>query len=1044
MLSTGTCQLQPFSRFCVQVLTALMALLVLGSAADAAPQSADEDYSYARGLYRSKRYDQAERAFDAFLKRYPEHPRAAVATLYHGLALSNLSRYKEAREKFDAFIRDNPENANLPDAQYRSGECSYYLRDFATAEEQLNKFRTANPDHALVNWAYLFEAESQLARQKWKQSEDNFRTLLGRNPEQQTARDAQYGLARSLEGQQKISDAFDFYRKLVAAQDPVVTPRALSRMGSLYFKASDLNSAVKAYSLIDSKYPASPLSAAARLNTGLAYYRLRDYDNAIAWLKRAGNDKSNRPRATILHAISLQKKQQYAEADTLLETALNEFSGTDSAPEILYYRADGMRLAGRPADAVPVFERITTDWPASPFADDALFFAADSAVQARDYSKAGTLLDKLEQSFPSHTYKDSTHLLRGRILAASGTDADLRTAVTEFESAGTTARNERTRLLSRYYLARTQQRLRQHQEALTSAEPVLQKVTAGEHTDLGGILVLAAVSNLAVDKADTAAEQAGNYLDMFPTGSRRVEAHEARAIARARKADRAGADADLKAISDTNATEERRLNAVRRVAEVAWENKNFAWSADLFKQLTAQKDSSLRPAGLSGLGWSHFEQNQYDEAAAAFSSLVTDHPTAKLAGEAMFMLGESYRRGRKPEEALTAYQAAFEKFVPATPAAKGAEFQSPTRFAFEAGRNAARLLESAGRTDDADQLYERLMAAFPEAGKLDEILERWAFMHLDAQNFARSDELFRKLIEVRPQSPLVPNARLALAESDMVASRFAEAEQVFEELRSDPAASESVRGSALFNLITINDRRENDEKGGTYVATYLNEFPGGDFAEHVRLFQAEGLIREGKTQEARSTLQAVQTAITAPDAKPEPWHGRVLVLLAETFLRDKDYGKARETGAKMLAEPKWSDYFYQIYEILGRSYFFEAPPNFDRAREYFSKAVSDPSGARTPTAAKCHLFIGDTWVRQQQHARALEAYQKVYFNFAGLPDLQAAGLFQAAGCEEALNQPANALKSYRDLVTEFPTSQFVEDAKKKIAALEADSGTANP
>ena len=86
------------------------------------------------------------------------------------------------------------------------------------------------------------------------------------------------------------------------------------------------------------------------------------------------------------------------------------------------------------------------------------------------------------------------------------------------------------------------------------------------------------------------------------------------------------------------------------------------------------------------------------------------------------------------------------------------------------------------------------------------------------------------------------------------------------------------------------------------------------------------------------------------------------------------------------------------------------------------------------------MLIGDTWVNQQNYAKALPEYQKAYFNYVGLPDVQAPGLFQAAGCELKLLQNKNALKSYKDLVTEFPTSSYAKEAQTKIDQLKTASG----
>ena len=166
-------------------------------------------------------------------------------------------------------------------------------------------------------------------------------------------------------------------------------------------------------------------------------------------------------------------------------------------------------------------------------------------------------------------------------------------------------------------------------------------------------------------------------------------------------------------------------------------------------------------------------------------------------------------------------------------------------------------------------------------------------------------------------------------------------------------------------------------------------------------------------------------------------------MLAETYLRDKRYTKVRDLADEMLQRPELADFYYQMYEVVGRSWLQQAPPDFDKAREAFARVIGDKNGRRTPTAARSQLLIGDTWVNQDQHAKALPEYQKVYYNYAGQPRLQAAGLFQAAACEEALGQTADALQSYKTLVDEFPASEYAERARARIRELNP-AGEARP
>ncbi|MFK7818290.1 MAG: tetratricopeptide repeat protein [Planctomycetaceae bacterium] len=1019
--------------FAARFICAVLACFLLAPATVLA-QDANEDYTFARGLYKTGRYQQAATAFKSFLETHKEHPRAGVATLYYGLSLSNLGQYRESRSQFEEFARQYPESKNLPDATYRIGECSFYARDYQRAITELKSFRTKFPDHSLVNWAYLFEGQSQLALKEWVVAQRTFQTLADRKPEPQMTRDLEYGLGRSLEGQNQIGEAFKYYGKLAKDNDPVVSPRALSRMGSLYFKADDLKQAINTYGFIVNDFEKNSLAAPARLNIGLAYFRLKDYPQALNWLNKAKGEKANRPRADILHAVSLQKTSKYPEADKALDALFIEFQNNKQfAPEILYYRADGLRLSGRPDEAKQLFERVATDWGTSPFADDGLFFAADSAMQGKDYASAQRLLTTLNDRFPDHTYKSQTQLLLGRIAARGKGEPELRKALAEYQQALKVADNDRTRALTRYYLARTHQQLREHKEVLATTGSLISEIEQGKYDDLAGVIVLSSVSELALGKYTDASTTASRYINRFPTGDKLIDAREVKAIAEANQGKRPAADQELKAIDALNV--DRAKAVAKRVAEVAWQRGDFAWSRDLFQRLTLDRDSELRPDGLSGVAWSEYELKNYANAAASFKELLRDHPNFKRIAEAPFMIGEAYREGGRTEEAITAYRKAFNMYLPAEAAPPQAEFRKPTKFSFEAGRQLARLLELRGEVDEADKVYERLTTLFPEASKLDEIIERWAFMHQDAQNFTRSDELFKSLIDKRPRSPLIYNARMVLAESDMIAGKLPEASAVFIELKDAPSAPQPIAEGAIYNLIAISNKVKDDAKVKAYVDEYLSRFKNGTFFDHVRFFQSEMLYRGKEYQQAEDILTNLRTRVTAPGVNDEEWHGLVWVDLAEVHYANKQYAKVREVAAEMLARPTAARYYYRMHEIVGRSYYREA--NFDAARESFRKVVIDGFGRRTPTAGKCQLRLGDTWLAQEKYSQALTEFMKAYTNYGGLPEIQAAGLLQAAGCEKALLRPTDATKSYKEVIEKFPNTPEAKIAQEKLQELQS-------
>jgi TolA-binding protein len=109
---------------------------------------------------------------------------------------------------------------------------------------------------------------------------------------------------------------------------------------------------------------------------------------------------------------------------------------------------------------------------------------------------------------------------------------------------------------------------------------------------------------------------------------------------------------------------------------------------------------------------------------------------------------------------------------------------------------------------------------------------------------------------------------------------------------------------------------------------------------------------------------------------------------------------------------------------------------FDAARQAYNKAIHSPAGAKTETAAKAQLMIGETFFHQKNYEAALREYLRVEILY-DYPNRQAAALLQAGRCRERLGEASEATKLYRKILKSYPNTSFAKDAAKELARLEA-------
>jgi TolA-binding protein len=409
----------------------------------------------------------------------------------------------------------------------------------------------------------------------------------------------------------------------------------------------------------------------------------------------------------------------------------------------------------------------------------------------------------------------------------------------------------------------------------------------------------------------------------------------------------------------------------------------------------------------------------------------------------------------KLEDALKAYQAAFTKYA-------------PQEYAYFAGYAAGAVLARLQRPDEAEKAFAATVEKYPGRKDLDRLYFVWAGMNYDHKRYARGDELYRQLFTQFPASPYADDARLSVAESDLVADppRYDGARKQFTDLAGDAKVEPRLQERALYQISQIEIETKRWEELRKVCRALLDRFPSGPYRYDARFHLAEADFQTEAFEAARDGLAKLRDELVAlrkkaadpnlPVIKPagdtadtgsgtvrdddpaqKPWYPRVWVMLAETQFRLKQYPEVEATVAEFkLLLPK-SDHTYFLDEVLGRT--FKAQAKFDEARAAFERVVADTHGRLTETAAKSQFHLGETYLLQKDYKHALAEYLKVEIRYK-FPEWQGASLLQAAACYEALNEWKDAAKTYEDLLRQFPEHAYAPQAKERLAGAKKRAG----
>lgn len=1014
-----------------------------------------DEYNLAVGLYKQSRWSTAADRFRSFLKTYDKHEKVPLARLYLGLTLVNLEDYKSARNELRGFVKDYPQNANLPQARYRIAECSYLMEDLRAARTELESYLKDFPKDSFHDHALPYLADTQLRLNEPAAALVNFQLAIDQFPEGPLVEDAKFGRARALESLKRPDEAAAQFQELASKPNGARAADAQFHLGSLAFERKKFPEAAAAYLELAKKFPTSRFVPAAHLNAGYSYYQSGQFAEAVPQFEAAAGDKTQKVTAGYWLGLSLKSLGQYARAVEALKAAATAAADQPAAEAIVFQQALCERQLNHAAESRQLFETILAKWAKGDYADDSLHALAELAIESGDLAGAEQLLARFASEYPMSGLKLHTELLAGRLDLARAAVA-LRdqkpanevtpyyeAAAKKFTAVMTGSMIPLTKNQARYYLAFARQLQGQHAQALELLAPLIDTVRAeGAKSELTDAYVLQADALLAEKKYEQAAQAAQEYLSLQSQGRQGARALSIQAVAHAKNNDQPKADVALGQLQKDFADHPLRTVTTQQLAELAEAREDWPTAAKLYESLIVLWNGNESQAyAIRGLAWSQWKQKQYDAAAATYARVIQQFPNHRLVPECAYYRAESLKDGGHVDEAITEFDRLLRQVSLEKPAEPGAEQQSPLLFSYRAGLQSARLQRKAKRVKEADAAYEELTRRFPKPEHLDQLFDEWALLNYDAGHFDRADAIFRRIVTETPNSDLADNARLSLAESDLVAgtqARMDAARQEFEKLLASDKSDAEVKERSLYQLlvIAVDQQRWNDVR--QFADRLTANYPASLQRWYASYSVAESIVANPKATEpelemARERLNLLRKEQENPEAKTWTWFDRTWVLLAEVAFRQKKYDELETIVTELRQRPVKSPFLYQAEEVLGRGYKQQAPPKFDEARKAFERVLADPVAERTETAAKSQFLIGETLFLQEKWAEAFLAYQKVFANY-GFPEWQAAALLQSGKCDEQQQQWKEAAATYRLLIEKFPTSTHAADAKPRLEA----------
>lgn len=434
-----------------------------------------------------------------------------------------------------------------------------------------------------------------------------------------------------------------------------------------------------------------------------------------------------------------------------------------------------------------------------------------------------------------------------------------------------------------------------------------------------------------------------------------------------------------------------------------------------------------------------YARGMYEMAAREYQAFLDANQRGEGLDTAWYRLGESLLNLDKKREA----EAAFKKVV----------FDHPkSPFRYKAGFRAAELAAEAGRTDQAANQWEAILAASPPADMAAAALYRLGSVRAREGNGDAAVKAFSRIKTDFSSSPFYAHALLALA--SLVAGTTAEKDSAAAMLRSAAtnAASPRLAAEALFQLGELEFRRGAWEPSLAAYQQLVARYPGDDRVGETGLRMAWALHHLGRQDEA---LKACEAASSRPGSAQNA--AEWLYLKANALRQLKRDGDAIQVYGQLL--DRWPN------DALASSAAYEQALSMLKAERYRDAAAAAARLKPKPELkADVAWILAESFAQLKETDKAIQNYRAIVEQCPSSPlrqhawyrwahvlqvrnDFEAAArqyaavlqaypggdgapqeLFASAYCLSRLGKHADAVRDWSTLVQRFPDNALVEES----------------
>lgn len=1002
---------------------------------------AKDDFNFAAGLFDRGLHDRSAKAFEDFLKKWPDDQRSVRAHFFCAQSLVELKKGADAIPHFDVVARSD-QSALAAEAEFRAGEVLVRLERAKEAIPYLSaaaQRKDATP--AVSEAAEYFLGEAHAALGDKAKAKAGYRRAIERAPDGKYAPFAAIAIGYiELESKDPAAALESFSSATRAPGETGLEARVMSAECLLRLKK--YAEAQRAFAALMREKLGS-FEVDVRAGMVRASAAAGDIETAVAAVGEGGAEgsRTEMARASIEVAAKLHAAGRFAEGLALIDRVkATEKEAVDAAFWGAMLAVDGKVDEGSR-------ERIGRVLAQKDVGAKKLFALADALSRAKRHDEALNVFAAAKKSkdidpttaaeigyaeaFVEHELGHFDRAIKilvplvdtqipddlvGDILFAIGEN---HFAAKRFQEAAAAygrvidgksrTKNEE----SLYKIAWCHYQSKNYDLAVRALDRLLEsggKKFSGDGSYLLGKCHEAAGRPEAARAAFKKAAQAGNAADPELGAKARLGS----AITARKEGDLDGALAEFVALAKSTDRDDIRADAMLGAADVLFEKKRFAEARKTWEEFIGRyPDHARSDEARLGRAWSIRETGDHAAAAGAAKEIADAARSKDSLGEALYLLAlecatlESWDASAAAAKACRDGAPDHKRFDEAL-LLEGVAHARMARFA-----EAAPCLESAAkRTTDP---LRKITASY-----------ELAVAKIAMNRGAEAEAIFEKIVADDPKSVYAADSNFRLGEAAYARKEWAKACERYTAASNSPGA-EALADKIFYKTGWALREAGDAEKAAAVFSELSKRLPESPLAGEATYLSAEEYEKSGKPKDAAALFGKMAERYATHELAKDAALRRVLAAATaeewDIVVREGPAAASREgsdPGRALLVRSAVGDAFY-------------AKKNWNSAKAAYRAVTESGDG---PTAARAQFMIASAERESGQIEQAIDAFLKGSILYAHVPwaprcALAAADLFASRG------QTDRARKILEELSRDFAGTDEAKLVPERLKALES-------